>query len=205
MTDRTPPSRSLPRSLEGAEWTNPPPNWSVDADGTVHACSGKQTDFWRRTHYGFIRDDGHALLTPRLGEFTATLTFAGDYETLYDQAGLMLRAGPEHWVKFGVEVTDGVPNLSCVVTHGVSDWSARAMPEAMHRTITIRATRIGDALLLQSQEGDAGWRMERLAPWPVEPAQVDVGLYLCSPQRGGFTARFPSFEVSEPKVRELHA
>jgi regulation of enolase protein 1 (concanavalin A-like superfamily) len=205
MTDRTPDTRSLPPALARAEWTNPPSDWWADADGTLHARSAKETDFWRGTHYGFIRDDGHALLTPHAGEFTAALTFSGDYETLYDQAGLMVRAGPEHWVKFGVELTDGVPHLSCVVTHGVSDWSARPMSEAMDRAITIRATRIGDALLMQAQDGNAGWRMERLAPWPVEPAQIDVGLYLCSPQRGGFTARFASFDLGEPTVRELHA
>ena len=210
-TDRAQKEEPLPPSLAEAVWSNSPPNWSVEENGTLRARSGADTDFWRTTHYGFVRDDGHALLTPRSGEFTATLTFDGDYQTLYDQAGLMVRSGPQSWIKFGVELTDGLPHLSCVVTHGISDWSARPMPEASDRPVTIRVTRIGDALLLQSREGEAdrngagqSWRMERLAPWPREPIAVGIGPYLCSPQREGFEARFLDFDADKPAVRALH-
>ena len=40
------------------EWLNEPPEWS-EADGTLTVATGDRTDFWRKTHYGFIRDDGH--------------------------------------------------------------------------------------------------------------------------------------------------
>lgn len=192
-------------AFKNATWLNTPPACSADATGVLQATSGDRTDFWRITHYGFIRDDGHALLTPGPGDFTATLTFQGDYEQLYDQAGLMVRAGPENWVKFGVEYTDGVPHLSSVVTHGVSDWSARPAPQAMTNPITIRITRLGDCLLLQSLADDGTWQMERLAPWPDDIADTMAGPYLCSPERDGFVARFIDFRLGEPLVDQLHA
>ena len=40
------------------DWLNEPPDWA-EADGTLTVVTGDRTDFWRKTHYGFIRDDGH--------------------------------------------------------------------------------------------------------------------------------------------------
>ena len=183
---------------DGAEWLNPPPDWSVEG-GVLTATSGERTDFWRETFYGFVRDNGHARLSRRNGDFSAVLRFDGAYSALYDQAGLMIRLGPDEWIKFGVELTDGAPHLSVVVTRGVSDWSARWLDS--DGPLTIRATRLGTALLMQSRAPD-GWRMERLAP--IGAGQAGVGPFLCSPERAGFAARFLDFEVTGPQVRALH-
>jgi regulation of enolase protein 1 (concanavalin A-like superfamily) len=185
------------KTWEGA-WLNPPPEARVE-DGVLHARSGPRTDFWRHTHYGFVRDDGHALLRPAPAEFTVTLAFEGAYRTLYDQAGLMLRSGPEQWVKFGVELTDGAPHLSAVVTQGRSDWSAT--PLALRGPLEIRMIREGGALLLQHRAGGA-WATARLAPFGAEAARV--GPYLCSPEREGFEAAFHRFSVGPPVAGALH-
>ena len=49
------------------------------------------TDFWRKTHYGFIRDNGHFGYVAVQGDFSAEVKVMGGYRDLYDQAGLMLR------------------------------------------------------------------------------------------------------------------
>lgn len=41
-----------------------------------------RTDFLRKTFYGFIRDSGHACLRRVSGDFTASTTIIGRYETL---------------------------------------------------------------------------------------------------------------------------
>ncbi|WMS42395.1 DUF1349 domain-containing protein [Acuticoccus sp. MNP-M23] len=182
-------------------WLNPPPDWSIDTNGVLNARSAGKTDFWRRTHYGFERDNGHALLLPADAEFSAALTFSGDYHTLYDQAGLMIRASAERWIKFGIELTDGATHLSVVVTDGSSDWSARII--ALDGPLTIRATRIGDAVFMQLGGADGAWSMVRLAPFAAD-ADAAVGPYFCSPERAGFKASFHSFALTEPLVRGVH-
>lgn len=182
-------------------WLDEPEDWSIDSAGVLHATSGDKTDFWQRTHYGFERDDGHALLQKRSDDFSVVLTFEGDYETLYDQAGLMARSGPTAWVKFGVELTDGVTHLSVVVTDGFSDWSAQ--PVQLDGPVTLRMTRLGNAVLMQHRVNDI-WQMTRLAPLPDAATRVSVGPYLCSPQRSGFKARFLDCALTEPQVKELH-
>ena len=182
-------------------WLNEPEDWSIDPGGLLHATSGDKTDFWQRTHYGFERDDGHALLQKRSEDFSAVLTFSGDYQTLYDQAGLMVRSGPTAWVKFGVELTDGATHLSVVVTDGFSDWSAQSV--SLDGPVTLRITRLGNVLLMQHR-GKDGWQMARLAPLPDAATTVHVGPYLCSPERAGFKARFHEWSLTEPQVKELH-
>ncbi|WP_306258901.1 DUF1349 domain-containing protein [Pararhizobium sp. IMCC21322] len=182
-------------------WLNEPDDWSIDPGGLLHATSGDKTDFWQRTHYGFERDDGHALLQKRTEDFSAVLTFSGDYQTLYDQAGLMVRSGPTAWVKFGVELTDGATHLSVVVTDGFSDWSAQAV--ALDGPVTLRITRLGNVLLMQ-HGGSDGWQMARLAPLPDAATTVQVGPYLCSPERAGFKACFHDWSLTDPQVKELH-
>lgn len=72
------------------EWLNEPPEWR-EAGGELAVVTGDRTDFWRETHYGFIRDDGHFRHVGAEGDFSATVAFDGAYHALYDQAGLMLR------------------------------------------------------------------------------------------------------------------
>jgi uncharacterized protein len=196
-------SRRLSEKWATSCWLNTPQEWSVEHEDTLYAVSGDRTDFWQTTFYGFQRDDGHALLRPVEGEFTAELTFQGQYEQLYDQAGLMMRLGPMEWIKFGVEWTDGSAHLSVVVTrNGLSDWSAQ--PIVVDGPQTIRATRLGSAILLQRWDGKH-WLMARLAPCPGGTDAVSVGPYLCSPQRANFSARFLAFDIGPPRVRQLHA
>jgi hypothetical protein len=40
------------------EWLNEPPAWEARGE-TLIVTVGPQTDFWRTTHYGFVRDTGH--------------------------------------------------------------------------------------------------------------------------------------------------
>ena len=182
------------------DWLNPPPAWAEE-DGVLTVVTGEKTDFWRKTHYGFIRDDGHARLAPAEGDFSATVDFRGDYETLYDQAGLMLRLDAGNWIKAGVEYVAGRRMLSVVVTRDVSDWST--MPAPVETPwLRLRLTRIGTAVHVHwaPGEGADAFRMLRLAFFPEGP--VGVGPMCCSPQRAGFHAAFRDFRLGPPATPE---
>jgi uncharacterized protein len=142
-------------------WYNEPPYWKLEA-GVLEVVTGNQTDFWRETHYGFVRDDGHFCYQEVGGDFTAEVCFAGNYQHLYDQAGLMLRLDERHWVKAGIEFTDGLQHLSAVVTRDFSDWSVMALTQN-HRKIWLRLTKHGSAVRVQYSLDGSSWLMLRLA------------------------------------------
>lgn len=182
------------------DWLNEPPAWREDG-GVLHVTTGERTDFWRKTHYGFVRDDGHARLEPVAGDFSGQVAFRGAYSELYDQAGLMLRLDAAHWIKAGIEFVAGRRMLSVVVTREVSDWSTMPCPSDAEWLI-LRLTRIGTAVHVHwadRPEPDA-FRMLRLAYFPEGPAAV--GPMCCSPQRAGFEAAFRDFSTGAPGTPE---
>jgi uncharacterized protein len=182
-------------------WLNPPASTSLAA-GTLQVTTHDRTDFWRRTFYDFTRDTGHFLHQTVTGDFTAAVTVQGDYTTLYDQAGLMLRLSDTHWIKAGIEHTDGAPVFSTVVTNGWSDWATMALPFDA-ATIRLRLTRHAEAIRVQVAHPDGHWIMARLAYLPPDmPAQI--GIIACSPERSGFTARFSDFTLGPAIPRTLH-
>ena len=186
------------RLSEGV-WMNPPPDYQVDGD-RLTLTTGEKTDFWQGTLYGFHRDDGHFLAFEAPDEFDAVLTFDSPFDTLYDQAGIMLRQGPEVWVKAGIEYSDGVLNFSVVVTNGVSDWSVQPVPGETG-PFTIRLIRKGDAIVVHRLSPE-GWRLMRLAPFPSGPAQV--GPTACSPERAGLQVTFSGFALGPAPEEALH-
>lgn len=199
-------SRTSPSSApwNAMTWLNPPASARVEGNDLLIE-TGRDGDFWQTTYYGFRHDDGHVLHQSRHGDFTAETRFTGAYEELYDQAGLMIRHDADHWMKCGIEFTDGLCHFSTVVTtRGRSDWSAFALPPSTN-TIGVRASRLGDALFVQYQlDEDSRWRMARLAYFPPDIEQLSVGITACSPKRAGFKVCFHGFSLTDPVSRDIH-
>lgn len=185
------------------QWFNEPQSWWFNG-GTLEIQTGEKTDYWRDTFYNFWRDDGHFLFELVYGDFSAEVTVQGDYKVLYDQAGLMVRLSETHWVKAGVEFTDGKIYFSVVVTNDKSDWSLVEVPFDEENGIRIRLTRHHEAIRVQYLDGTSGqWIPVRLAYMPPSKS-IDVGLMCCSPERAGFKARFTKYFVGPAISRELH-
>lgn len=94
----------------------------VDTPERLSVVTGFKTDFWQSTFYGFQRDNGHFYHTEVNKDFSAEVVIDGNYEELYDQAGLMLGVDALNWIKTGIEFTDDIPHFSTVLglpcTHG---------------------------------------------------------------------------------------
>jgi uncharacterized protein len=173
------------------QWLNEPPRWSDDRR-VVRITTAPGTDFWRTTHYGFVRDSGHFGFRRVEGDFAARVRIAGAYRDQYDQAGLMVRLDAETWLKCGIEYVDGRQWASAVATRGLSDWSVAALdpqPEALW----IGVRRIGEAVEV-SFGPDAPDRLLRLAALTDAPA-LDVGVMAASPEGGGFEVALHDFAV----------
>ena len=182
-------------------WLNEPPQWNIK-NNSLLVKTGNKTDFWRKTFYGFIRDDGHFLHKSIEGDFTVQVTLVGDYKTLYDQAGLMVRVDEKNWVKTGIEFTDSEIHLSTVITRECSDWSVLTLSNYAGQ-LTLRLTRHGSAIRVQYLDENGTWRLMRLGYLDM-PEKCQVGVMCCSPEREGFEVEFKDFAISDPISPKLH-
>ncbi|MEO1655890.1 MAG: DUF1349 domain-containing protein, partial [Bacteroidota bacterium] len=81
-------------------WLNEPETWHRD-ENSLSLWVTPKTDFWRRTHYGFVVDDGPFYYCQQGGEFEVSVKIQGDYQARFDQMGLMIRQDAETWIKTG--------------------------------------------------------------------------------------------------------
>lgn len=184
------------------KWFNPPKRWRLEAHGPGLVIEPESsTDFWQRTHYGFSADNGHFLGLTLRGNFVLSTQVSFHPLHQYDQAGLMVRADADFWVKASVEhEPHGQPQLGTVVTnHGYSDWSLQDYPFT-ESTIRLRIIRHGADLQVEFAEANSPqWAPMRVARlhWP-EQAPVCAGLYACSPKEAGFRAEFAFLKIEIP-------
>lgn len=187
--------------LAQASWLNQPEKFEIH-DETLRVTSDAGTDFWRKTRYGFIRDNGHLFGVPVDGDFTAQVHVAGSFTALYDQAGIMVRIDEENWIKCGVEFSDGQLWLSTVLTVDHSDWAVSSAP-AMPQGFWLRVTVSEGVIRVQYSVDGKVWPLLRLAPFPAA-ARYLVGPMCCTPERGGLEVAFSQFAVGPAVVKDLH-
>lgn len=180
------------QSLEKMQWFNEPENYSI-RNGVLEMQVPAQTDFWRIAHYGFTVDDGPFLYAVYGGEFEAKIKVSGEYETRFDQAGMMIRLDHENYVKFGIEFVDGKFNISAVVTHHTSDWSVIRLEEPIPH-LWLKAVRRLDAIELFYSFDDREYTMMRTL-WMQDNCPLQVGPVAACPDGQGFKARFSDFKV----------
>lgn len=182
-------------------WANEPNDWSEQQD-ELNVVTDLNTDFWRKTYYGFIRDNGHFRYQEISGDFTCEVELVAEFDCLYDQLGLMIRADNEHWVKAGLEYSDNAVQISAVVTNDHSDWSVQRC-DWYSGSINIRITRHAETIRIEYMDESGNWNLMRLAFLKM-PETCELGMMCCSPERSGFKARFKNFKFGEPINRELH-
>lgn len=185
----------------GGVWLNRPRKSAITAD-TLDMITDKGSDFWRETFYGFTRDSGHFYGMPAPARFTAQLRIRAAYEKLYDQAGIMVRIDEGHWVKAGIELSDGRAMLSSVLTDGRSDWATAPYTDDP-KDFWMRATVADGVLRLQVSNDGKIWPLVRLAPFPQAQSYL-VGPMCCTPERQGLKVRFSDWQLGPPLGKALH-
>lgn len=176
-------------------WLNEPADWRLGPDGLSVTTDG-QTDFWRQTHYGFVRDSGHFFGRPVEAPFVATLRVRARYQALYDQAGIMVRVDESHWIKAGIELVDGAATLGSVLTAGRSDWATGPFagdPADLWLRVEVGA----GVLQLHASPDGQRWQLARMCPFP-EAARYEVGPMCCTPERAGLEVTFSDFSIDRP-------
>jgi uncharacterized protein len=182
-------------------WINPPERWRLDGERLL-VVTDNATDFWRETHYGFTRDNGHLFGCDTGGDFTMQVRVRANYNALYDQAGIMVRLDERNWIKAGIEKSDGQCQLSSVLTIDRSDWATGSY-DGNPADFWMRATMSDGVIRVQVSADGKRWPLVRLAPFP-RAASYFVGPMCCTPECAGLEAEFSGFYVGPPAGRDLH-
>ncbi|WP_433529713.1 DUF1349 domain-containing protein [Micromonospora sp. CA-263727] len=192
------------RSIEwsGGIWWPRPVRAVEEPDGSLSVEPAEGSDLWRHTSYGFVHDDAPALLAPFPPGTAVEVDFRLAWTEQFDQAGVLVRVDDRNWVKAGVEVSDGSPQVGAVVTREVSDWSVAPVPDWAGREVTVRVSRAGDALTVRARVAGEPWRLVRLAPLDPD-VEAAAGPYCCSPSRAGLTVHFTAWRQG-PADSSLH-
>ncbi|MCW3464139.1 DUF1349 domain-containing protein [Chitinophaga nivalis] len=174
------------------EWYNEPRRWAGD-HRQLQVTVEPDTDYWRVTHYNFIRDSGPFCFTTVSGDFEANVKISGAWQELYHQAGLMIRTDAANWIKTGIEYVDGVQQVSAVVTREVSDWSVVPRQDNP-AAIWIKLLRKGDYVQISYSFDQAHFALLRLAYFTPQ-VSVQIGLVAAAPGSLPFEALFEDFTV----------
>jgi regulation of enolase protein 1 (concanavalin A-like superfamily) len=174
-------------------WEHAPTDWHEES-GSLTETVPAGTDYWRVTHYGFIRDNGPFRYQMHSGDFEARVRISGKYRELYHQAGLMIRIDERNWIECGVEFVNGKQNLSTVVTRDCSDWSVIPLPDNPE-FIWLKLQRHKEALKIEYSLDNVDWSMLRLAYFPPN-VPVKIGLMAAAPGNLDFSVTFDYLTVS---------
>ena len=182
-----PARRTAGDLLSRMTWLNEPANVHY-SEGVLTVRSRGKTDFWRKTFYGYINDNGHFMHLPVTGDFMFQVRVDANYTALYDQAGLMVRLDEKHWMKCGTELVENKRWASVVFTHDYSDWST--MEDLTQRgAVYWRVVRQKDSIEARCSLDGEKFVTVRQGYFPAQQ-KVSVGVMCCAPEGQGFDATF---------------
>lgn len=162
-------------------WTREPAEWTAAGPDALSWTCAPDSDFWRETHSGAVKHDGHGYVTDVSGDFSVQGSFAAQLGARYDQLGLIAIADERRWVKAGVEL-DAELLVGAVHTTGHSDWSCG--PGSL--PVDLRIERRGGTVEISCRPPEGSWRMIRQL---YLEGPLAVGPYSCAPTGPGFDAR----------------
>jgi len=181
-----------PDLIARMSWLNAPASWKRVGDKLI-VHSRPKSDFWRKTHTGDIRDNGHFFHLKANGDFTLQAHINGQYAAEFDQAGLMVRVNAENWMKCGTEFFAGKRRASVVFTRDFSDWST--MPDLTETgPVWWRAVRYGESLQTWCSLDGKDFAFVRDGYLPGSSAEV--GIMCAAPDGPGFEAEFDQISLS---------
>lgn len=181
------PARSGGDLLSRMSWLNPPAQENYNAGALTMRSKGR-TDFWRKTFYGYVTDNGHFLNVRAAGDFSFSARVDGNYAALYDQAGLMVRLDEQNWMKCGSELVEGRRWASVVFTRDFSDWST--MDDLTQvGPVYWRVLRRKDSIEAQCSKDGEKYLTIRQGYFPPK-VEVMVGVMSAAPEGTGFDATF---------------
>ena len=173
-------------------WLNPPLSATFEGgDVGLKVVPKPGSDYWCKTYRDppACRASGHALVYT-LPSGTKQCILQTDFSikdyARYDQAGIIVHVNDRHWLKAGIEMENGVPNMSAVVTNMESDWNLFVWPSraAKVRVTVKRYSNLCECdVEFMSDEGTWSSFRDACINLPGDEAEVKVGLLCAAPSK----------------------
>lgn len=181
-----------------SEWqTQNCPEIRVVGSNKFSITAPPATDLWRpdATAKGNNFTAPFVYRAIKASHFTSiAVTVSADWKTRYDQGGLAIifpSPAPRKWVKTGIEVENGSPQLGTVGTYAFSDWSLSPVTPANATSARFLIERDGSELWVyavdEDERPDAGRYPLRELTWAFledranEDTEIWVGVYAAKP------------------------
>ena len=194
----------------GLTWRNEPSQFALVEGEGLKVSTNPKTDYWLKTYMKLPanRASGHCLMRPVSNnmQWCAEVTFSLKHDIQFDQAGIMVFSNDSNWLKAGIEIENGRPNMSCVATRGESDWNYLDWPSTEGVKIRVTGTMyqtVCDCQVEYFSEELGVWCFLRDAPIGIGSDGVSVGVMCCSPKQEkdqGMEVVFKSFSLSENDI-----
>lgn len=188
---------------QGFYWFNEPEQYDWNEGLTIRTVP--QTDFWQNTHYGFQRDNGHCLLTKVTADFSFSAQLQFEPQEVYDQCGIFVRIDAYNWLKASVEYENtAYSRLGSVVTNlGYSDWATTDISSNIEQ-MSYRVSKRGSDFLIESSPDGIVWSQMRIAHLHQPFAQIEVGIYACSPKDSSFICKVKQMALHDNQWQTEH-
>ena len=182
------------------KWTREPAEFKID-DDRIEIVTAPHTDLWQRTYYHFRNDNAPVLqisTTDKFFSFTVKTEFHSKHR--FDQCGVVVYLDSENWLKASIEYeNESFQHLGSVVTNmGYSDWATTEI-SADIKSMWYRLSRREDDFCIECSEDGVRFRQMRICHMHKAVAEIQFGIYACSPEDSSFKAIFTNMEKGECK------
>jgi len=192
--------------MSGYRWMNEPETW-VESDGTLSITTSSESDLWGKCVEGVQRSTAHMYGQEVEGEFEVQIRVRGDFQTQYDQVGLILYQDDENWMKLSVELMDGnwnnmfpYPPKAGVINaaycrHGWPEWSVIPYDPEL-KSWWLRIRRYGPTVICSFSRDGENFELMKMCSFP-ESDRIFVARYAGSPISGGYTATLDNYRLTQ--------
>ena len=182
--------------LKEFDWHNEPQQVRFEENG-MRVTAKYRTDFWCCARYNFHKDDGHFFFNQMTGDFVCNLDWSFDNPSSYDQCGIMIRHDTDNWFKASIMYeNEENPLLATALTNdGFSDLATISLPSGTRHVWYRIKKRKGCYVASYSTDGENYIQLRKFY-LIHDTDSVQVGAYICSPQRDDFEAVLHTLDLS---------
>ena len=176
-------------------WTHVPEDVRSSPLGLTITAKA-MSDAWNSTDPAKTVHTENALVTDLHQGQAVEVAFIADMTEQFDQAGIYIASDDATWAKAGMELSDGLLQLTATLTRGLSDRSMCQVADWNGRPVRVRAAWKQEMMWIYASVDGEPLQLVRM--FPFEGAlKVKAGPYVASPRRKRLSITFTEWLITD--------